>query len=140
MNVSASQNFTVPCQITRQSSAASEFQVTWFFQKDTKHKREPIFRADRKSTLQLRLGDGLRFSRPSPRNFTLTLLNLNAENSGLYFCEVEEWVPSLTLGWRNVTVERSGNYNISVYAEGKHLWILLPVSVSAATACKHFIL
>lgn len=137
LNVSASQDFTVPCRITRQSSVASEFQVTWFFQKDATHKREPIFRVDRNSTLQFRDDDELRLSRPSPKNFSLTLSNLDAKNSGLYFCVVEEWVPSLTHGWRYVAVERSGNHNVSVYAEGKHALILFSSSqLPAATVCK----
>lgn len=123
-NVSASQDFTVPCRITRQSSVASEFQVTWFFQADLKHTREPIFKVNRSSTLQFRDGDELRYSRPSPGNFSLTLLNPDAKKSGLYFCAVEEWVPSLTHGLRYVTVERSGNHNISViYPQGKRALI-----------------
>lgn len=126
LNVSASQEFTLPCQITRQSSVGSQFQVTWFFQKDPKQKQEPIFRVDTNSTLQFRVDDKLRFSRPSPKDFHLTLLNLDTRNSGVYFCEVDEWVPSLTHGWRNVTVERSGNYNISVYTEGRKSLILFP--------------
>lgn len=118
LNVSASQDFTVPCQITRQSSAGSEFQVKWFFQKDTKFKQEPIFKVGWNSTLQLWSDDELRFSRPSPEQFNLMLLKLGPEKSGLYFCEVEEWVPSLSHGWRKVAVERSGNYSISIYTEG----------------------
>lgn len=118
MNVSASQEFSVPCHVTRQSSAGSEFQVTWFFQKDSKLPEEPIFKADRNSTRQFRADDELRFSRPAPSHFSLTLLKLGPENSGRYFCEVEEWVPSLSRGWRRVAVERSGHYSISVHADG----------------------
>lgn len=129
MNVSASQDFTVPCHITRQSRADSEFQVTWFFQEGTKHKQEPLFKAYRNSTLQFLSGDELRFRRPSRQNFSLTLVKLGPKNSGLYFCEVEEWLPSLSRGWWNVAAQRSGIYNISVYNDGKHaswvLWILL---------------
>lgn len=130
LNLIALTDFTVPCQIARQSSVGSEFQVTWFFQKDTEHSQELIFRAGRNSTQQFRKSDELRFCRPSSKHFTLTLLSVNVENSGLYFCEVEEWVPSLTHGWRYVTVERSGNYNVTVHAKGKH-WILFPVNISS---------
>lgn len=136
LNVSASQDFTVPCQITRQSSAGSEFQVKWFFQKDTKFEQEPIFKVGWNSTLQLWSDDELRFSRPSPEQFNLMLLKLGPEKSGLYFCEVEEWVPSLSHGWRKVAVERSGNYSISIYTEGKHALIFFPVSILAAIMSK----
>lgn len=133
LNVSASQKFTVPCQITRQSSAGSEFQVTWFFQKDTKFEQEPIFKVDWNSTLPFWNGDELRFSRPSPEQFSLTLVT---EKSGLYFCEVEEWVPSLSHGWMKVAIKRSGNYNISIYTKGKHALIFFPVSILVAIMSK----
>lgn len=118
-NVSRSQDFTIPCQITQQSSVESQFQVTWFFQEDTETNEKPIFRAKRDSTLQMfGRGDQLRFSHPLPKQFNLTVLK--PENSGIYFCEVEEWIPSLSQGWRKVAVERSGYFTVNLYAEGKH--------------------
>lgn len=136
LNVSASQDFTVPCQITRQSSAGSEFQVTWYLQKDTKFEQEPIFKVGWNSTQQYWVDD-LRFRRPSPKQFNLQLLKLGPEKSGLYFCKVEEWVPSLSHGWRRVAVERSGNHKISIYTEGKHALIFFPVSILAAIMSEH---
>lgn len=136
-NVSRSQDFTIPCQITQQSSMESKFQVTWFFQEDTKTKEKPIFRANRDSTLQMfGRDDQLRFSHPLPKQFNLTVLKPGLENSGIYFCEVEEWIPSLSHGWKRVAVERSGYFTVN-YAEGKHTlgfvdsFFLSPANISS---------
>lgn len=121
LNVSISQNFNISCQITKQSSNESLFQVMWFWHKDTKTKPQPIFTAYRNSTLQtFGKGDRLRFSHPLSTLFTVTLSNLEIDDSGLYFCKVEEWLPSLSVGWRKVAVETSGYLTVNVYAKGKH--------------------
>uniref|UniRef100_A0A3Q3SAM5 Immunoglobulin superfamily member 3-like n=1 Tax=Mastacembelus armatus TaxID=205130 RepID=A0A3Q3SAM5_9TELE len=119
LNVSG--DFIIPCQITRQSSSESEFQVTWFWQEKTGTKQRPIFTVYRNSTLQDRFGEGaqLKFGHPLSSHFTLTVLKPDPKNSGLYYCEVEEWLPSLSHGWRKVAVEKSGYLTVNVITEGK---------------------
>ncbi|CAG5865671.1 unnamed protein product [Menidia menidia] len=120
LNISNAEGFTIPCDISRQSSNESKFQVTWFWQRNTDSKKQPIFTAYRNSTFQAKLKeDSLRFGHALPRQFSLTMLKPGPENSGLYFCEVEEWLPSLTYGWRKVAMEQSGNLSVSVNTEGE---------------------
>uniref|UniRef100_A0A668SJU3 Ig-like domain-containing protein n=1 Tax=Oreochromis aureus TaxID=47969 RepID=A0A668SJU3_OREAU len=90
----------------------------------------------RNSTLQHRFEENvrLRYDHPDPSQFSLTFLNPGPENSGLYFCEVEEWLPSLSRGWRKVAVEKSGHFNVSVLTEGRHVLTHLVVSLSDANA------
>lgn len=141
--MSRSQDFTIPCQITQQSSMESEFQVTWFFREHTGTNEKPIFRTNRDSTLQMfGRGDQLRFSHPLPKQFNLTVLKPGLENSGMYFCEVEEWIPSLSRGWRKVAVERSGYFTVNLYGEGKHTlgfvdFFFCPRPISVAILSKH---
>ncbi|XP_070694283.1 immunoglobulin superfamily member 3-like isoform X2 [Pempheris klunzingeri] len=120
LNVSGSQSFAVPCHIIEQSSSESEFQVTWFWLNLTETKQHPIFTSYRNSTLHdwVRKGDQLRFSHPLPNHFNLIVLKPGPEDSGWYFCEVEEWLPSLSHGWRKVAVEKSGYLTVNVFAEG----------------------
>ncbi|KAF3843178.1 hypothetical protein F7725_002027 [Dissostichus mawsoni] len=120
LNLTRSQNFTIPCHITKQSSNESEFQVTWFWQKESQTEQRPIFTIYRNATLQDRLGKGdkLRFGHPLPKQFSLTVSKTSPEDSGLYFCEVEEWLLSLSLGWRKVAVEKSGHLTVNFYDEG----------------------
>ncbi|XP_076603517.1 immunoglobulin superfamily member 2-like [Chaetodon auriga] len=152
LNVSTSQNFAIPCDIIQQSSSESEFQVTWIWQKETETKR-PIFTVYRDSTLQDRfgMGDKLRFSHPLPNQFSLTVLKPDPEHSGQYFCEVEEWLPSLSHGWRKVAAETSGYMTVHVYADGDvkavskpecdlGIWIGTIVAITACTLLVIFIL
>uniref|UniRef100_A0A674PLU8 Ig-like domain-containing protein n=1 Tax=Takifugu rubripes TaxID=31033 RepID=A0A674PLU8_TAKRU len=108
-----SQDFTVLCHITQQSSADSEFQVTWFWQeKSAENQRRPIFTAYRNSTLQaFEKSDQLRFSRPLHNNYSLTV---SKAAPGMYFCEVEEWLPSLSHGWRKIATQRSGHWTVDI--------------------------
>uniref|UniRef100_A0A3Q2W757 Immunoglobulin superfamily member 3-like n=1 Tax=Haplochromis burtoni TaxID=8153 RepID=A0A3Q2W757_HAPBU len=119
------------CSITSGASG-SLFQVTWFWQKEIETKQRPIFTVYRNSTLQDRFGENvrLRYDHPDPSQFSLTFLNPGPDNSGLYFCEVEEWLPSLSRGWRKVAVEKSGHFNVSVLTEGRHVLTHLVISLS----------
>ncbi|XP_062259410.1 immunoglobulin superfamily member 3-like [Platichthys flesus] len=121
LNVSRSGDFAIPCHVTDQSSGESEFQVTWFWQKETGIQKQPIFVAYRNATLQDMLVEGhqLRFGHPALNQFSLTVSKPAPENSGLYFCEVEEWLPSLSRGWRKVAVETSGHLTVNVFTEGE---------------------
>ncbi|XP_042350928.1 immunoglobulin superfamily member 3-like [Plectropomus leopardus] len=129
LNISRSHSFTIPCHIIKQSSSQSEFQVRWFWQREGQTQQRPIFTAYRNSTLEDMFGkdNQLRFRHPVPNQFTLTVLKPSPEDSGIYFCEVEEWLPSLSHGWRKVAVEYSGYLTVNVYSEGD----VKPVSESA---------
>ncbi|KAL7384641.1 hypothetical protein ABVT39_006182 [Epinephelus coioides] len=120
LNISIHRNIAMPCHIAKQSSSQSEFQVTWFWQKERETKQHPIFTAYRNSTLQEWSSkvDQFRFRHPASNQFILTLMKPSPEDSGVYFCEVEEWLPSLSQQWRKVAVEKSGYLTVNVYAEG----------------------
>ncbi|XP_028993333.1 immunoglobulin superfamily member 2-like [Betta splendens] len=119
MNVTS--DFTIPCNIDRQSSNDSEFQVTWFWQSRDDAKPRPIFTSRRDSTLQDRSGKDfqLRFYRPLSNQFSLSVLMPGPATSGLYFCEVEEWLPSLSRSWRKVAVEKSKSLTINVQTDAR---------------------
>lgn len=116
VNVSTSQDFTVLCHITQQSSADSEFQVTWFWQeKSAENQRRAIFTAYRNATLQaFEKSDQLRFSRPLHNNYSLTVSKAAPQDAGVYFCEVEEWLPSPSHGWRKMATQRSGRWTVDI--------------------------
>ncbi|XP_049584942.1 immunoglobulin superfamily member 2 [Syngnathus scovelli] len=138
LNVSTSQDFTIHCYITKQSSLESKFQVTWFWQEKRETKRHAVFTSYRNSTLKdfwFKRREQLRFGHALPNQFSLTVLKPTLADRGLYYCEVEEWLPSLSHGWRRAGVERSGYSNVSVYLQEAgsgcplHIWIGLPMAV-----------
>lgn len=121
LNISRDKDFTIPCHLTKQASNESQFQVTWFWQEDTESDmRKAIFTVYRNSTLQSSFEEvDLRFSHPGESIFSLTVLKPSPQHSGLYFCEVEEWLPSLPQEWRRVTTATSEKLNVTVTGEGK---------------------
>ncbi|XP_072300221.1 immunoglobulin superfamily member 3-like [Eucyclogobius newberryi] len=121
-NISTMESLTVPCNISAQSSPLSEFQITWFWQKDTDTNPRPLFTAYRNSTFHYwsaKSHEQLRFGHPLPNQFSLSITRPSPADSGVYFCEVEEWVPSLSSGWRKLEVRRSGNLTANVNTEGE---------------------
>ncbi|KAM9850945.1 immunoglobulin superfamily member 3-like [Aulostomus maculatus] len=120
LNVSRSQDFSISCNIIKTSRPESGLQVTWFWQERTETKPRPVFTVYRNATLQDRLGKGglLRFVHPSPNQFQLTFSKPVPQDSGVYFCEVEEWLPSVSRGWRRVAAETSGYLTVRVYSAG----------------------
>ncbi|XP_068602567.1 immunoglobulin superfamily member 3-like [Brachionichthys hirsutus] len=145
LNVSTSQNFSIPCDITKQSSRESEFQVTWFWQQEADAEQRPVLVVYRNSTLQMfGRGDQMRFGHPLPQQFQLTVLKPGPEDSGVYFCEVEEWLPTPSREWRKLAVEKSGHMTVGVHADGNikasyepecslytWIWILVAIIICA---------
>ncbi|XP_061925090.1 immunoglobulin superfamily member 3-like isoform X1 [Entelurus aequoreus] len=123
-NVSTEQNFTIPCHVGSRSSQESKFQVTWFWQEESHSTRYPLFTSYRNSTLHDRAGWGERlrriFGHDSPNHFALTVSKPTLAESGLYSCEVQEWLPTLSHGWRKVGVENSGYSTVTVYSQGQN--------------------
>ncbi|CAL8369671.1 unnamed protein product [Arctogadus glacialis] len=96
VTVAASRDFTVPCDILAQSSPASAFNVTWFWRREADGETRPLFTAHPDGTLQdvSGRGDRLRFRRPRPALFSLTVSGAVPEDGGRYHCQVEEWLLS----------------------------------------------
>lgn len=123
VNVSTSQEFTVLCHITQQSSNKSEFQVMWFWQEALSGNRSLIFASYLNSTLQaFERSDQLRFNRPLHKNYSLTVSKPALEDAGVYFCEVEEWLPSPSRDWRKVATKMSGYLTVHVFSPGQPLF------------------
>lgn len=123
VNVSTSQEFTVLCHITQQSSQDSQFQVMWLRQEGLTENKCLIFVSYRNSTLQaFKISDQLRFSHPLHNNYSLTVSKPALADSGMYFCVVEEWLPSPSGGWRKVATQTSGTLTVNVFSPGQPLF------------------
>ncbi|CAL8268354.1 unnamed protein product [Lota lota] len=118
LTVGLSRSFSVPCNVTARSSLTSAFNVTWFWRKGTGEEHRAIFTAHPDGTLQgMREKRGrLLFHHPLPGLFSLTVSGATPQDSGLYHCQVEEWL--LSPSRRKVgRVERSEEIGVDVRAD-----------------------
>ncbi|KAJ8255801.1 hypothetical protein COCON_G00196650 [Conger conger] len=113
-------SFTINCNITSYSSAASVFEVTWWrrpgYGAEEPH---PIFRAARNFTLQHldKSRKRLLFGRPRATLYTLTVPDAQPSDGGQYYCRVEEWLLSPRNSWRKIAEDTSGYLNVLFQAQ-----------------------
>ncbi|XP_054547533.1 immunoglobulin superfamily member 3-like [Talpa occidentalis] len=69
----------------------------------------------------------LRFQRPSPLLFRLTVLQASPQDTGHYSCRVEEWLPSPQGDWYLLAEEESAPMGIRVLDTGVALQVILVV-------------
>uniref|UniRef100_A0A673GRV1 Prostaglandin F2 receptor negative regulator-like n=1 Tax=Sinocyclocheilus rhinocerous TaxID=307959 RepID=A0A673GRV1_9TELE len=137
LNISNLQaGFTIDCVIESRSSDASVFEVTW-----SRGQRNEgpviIFNASRDGTLHSAIDDkDLVFGHPSAMHYKLTVPNVNPTDTGLYHCQVVEWIQTAANKWRKIgedmsgkisvhedTEERQKNVSFAMDKNGKYLFI-----------------
>ncbi|XP_043105247.1 immunoglobulin superfamily member 2-like isoform X2 [Puntigrus tetrazona] len=109
--------FTIDCVIESRSSDASLFEVTW----SKAQRGEPpviIFNASRDGTLQSTINDkDLVFGHPKAMHYKLTVPNVNPTDTGLYHCQVVEWIQTAANKWRRLGEDKSGVLSVQVETE-----------------------
>ncbi|XP_016118498.1 immunoglobulin superfamily member 3-like, partial [Sinocyclocheilus grahami] len=137
LNISNLQaGFTIDCVIESRSSDASVFEVTW--SRDQRNEGLVIiFNASRDGTLHSAIDNkDLVFGHPSAMHYKLTVPNINPSDTGLYHCQVVEWIQTAANKWRKIgedmsgkisvhedTEERQKNVSFAMDKNGKHLFI-----------------
>uniref|UniRef100_A0A8C1BQK2 Ig-like domain-containing protein n=1 Tax=Cyprinus carpio carpio TaxID=630221 RepID=A0A8C1BQK2_CYPCA len=109
--------FTIDCVIKSRSSDASVFEVTW--SRGLRNERPVIiFNASRDGTLHSAIDDkDLVFGRPSAMHYKLKVPNVNPTDTGLYHCQVVEWIQTAASKWRSIGQDMSGKISVHVDAE-----------------------
>ncbi|XP_067266176.1 immunoglobulin superfamily member 2-like [Chanodichthys erythropterus] len=108
---------TIDCVIDSRSSDKSVFEVTW-----SRGQRNElpiiIFNASRDGTLHSAIGDkDLVFRRPKAMHYKLTVPNINPTDTGLYYCQVAEWIQTAANKWRRIGEDKSGELSVHVENE-----------------------
>ncbi|KAK7153584.1 hypothetical protein R3I94_007082 [Phoxinus phoxinus] len=105
---------TVDCTIDSRSSDVSVFEVTW--SRGQRNDRPIIiFNASRDGTLHSAVDDkDLVFRRPSAMHYKLTVPNINPTDTGLYYCQVVEWIQTAANKWRRIGEDKSGELSVHV--------------------------
>ncbi|XP_071988500.1 immunoglobulin superfamily member 3-like, partial [Engystomops pustulosus] len=128
---------TLTCPLRSQSGPDSRFSVLWFAQEPSGADGRLIVRsgagmeygtyaeeADLKERVQLEeLTSG---------NYTLTLLRAQREDSGSYYCQVEEWVLDPNQAWYQLAKDASGLTEVNVRMPDNNLHVTqLPQNISS---------
>lgn len=111
--INLQEGFTADCIIDSRSSDVSVFEVTW--SRGQRNERPIIiFNASRDGTLHSAINDkDLVFRRPSAMRYKLTVPNINPTDTGLYYCQVAEWIQTAN-NWRRIGEDKSGELSIHV--------------------------
>ncbi|KAG9470508.1 hypothetical protein GDO78_017579 [Eleutherodactylus coqui] len=128
---------TLTCTVHAQSNPGSRFSVLWFAQEPSGADGKLIVRsgasmeygtyaeeADLKNRLQL--------EELTPGHYTLTLLGVRQEDSGGYYCQVEESVLDPNQAWYQLAKDASGLTEVNVKIPDKNLQVdQLPRNVTS---------
>ncbi len=93
------------------------FEVTW--SRGQRNERPVImFNASRDGTLYSAINDkDLVFGHPRGMHYKLTVPNVNPTDTGLYHCQVVEWIQTAPNKWRRIGEDKSGNISVHVDTE-----------------------
>ncbi|XP_073701900.1 immunoglobulin superfamily, member 3-like [Garra rufa] len=121
--------FTADCVIDSQSSDKSAFEVTWF---KVQEEEDPvtIFTARHDGTLHSAVSDKkLLFGRPRATHYKLTVPQINPNDMGRYYCQVEEWL-LMANTWKKLASDKSGELSIYVHTEGDSGKLIDPLGIT----------
>ncbi|XP_044131175.1 immunoglobulin superfamily member 3, partial [Bufo gargarizans] len=110
---------TLTCAVRSQSTQDSRFSVLWFAQEPSGADGRLIVRSGAGMeygtyTEEADLKNRLQLEELTPGNYTLTLLGARREDSGSYYCQVEEWVLDPNQAWYQLAKDTSGLTEVNV--------------------------
>ncbi|XP_077149699.1 immunoglobulin superfamily member 3-like [Ranitomeya variabilis] len=110
---------TLSCTVRAQSSPDARFSVLWFAQEPSGTDGKLIVRSGTGMEYgtyaeEADLKDRLQLEELTPGHYTLTLLGARQEDSGDYYCQVEEWVLDPNQAWYQLAKDASGLTEVNV--------------------------
>ncbi|XP_035248458.1 immunoglobulin superfamily member 3 [Anguilla anguilla] len=115
-------------------SPASHYSITWFFVPAGSSERTVLLRFSHDAVLdhpgvRAELVRRMRFHRPALGSFGLTVQNVDAQDSGGYSCQVDEYRLSCEGEWLQSATDQSGVTSVSVLQTESNLHVLKDNSV-----------
>ncbi|XP_007894046.2 immunoglobulin superfamily member 3 isoform X1 [Callorhinchus milii] len=121
ISVQSKELFHLHCNITSQTKDDSQFAVSWFTLKANQgaheKKNQEVLKINHNSVFEYGaegMKDRLQLERLSNRLYSLTVHNANTGDSGIYYCDVEEWIQSVNNTWYKLGEAQSGLAMVTV--------------------------
>ncbi|XP_019379449.1 PREDICTED: immunoglobulin superfamily member 2-like [Gavialis gangeticus] len=120
------EDVTMNCIVQSSDEQASLLSVVWFYK--SKHSgRKPLVKVHHKGMVdivQKNMAGRLQFLRPSSGDFSLVMRNVELSDSGVYYCQVEEWVYKNSNGaWVQQASELSGYTSLTALSPDANLQV-----------------
>ncbi|KAM4044474.1 LOW QUALITY PROTEIN: immunoglobulin superfamily member 3-like [Anomaloglossus baeobatrachus] len=119
---------TLSCTVRAQSSPDARFSVLWFAQEPSGTDGKLIVRSGTGMEYgtyaeEADLKDRLQLEELTPGHYTLTLLGARLEDSGGYYCQVEEWVLDPNQAWYQLAKDASELTEVTVKMPDSNLQV-----------------
>ncbi|XP_067849045.1 immunoglobulin superfamily member 3-like [Heptranchias perlo] len=119
--VTENDNIRLNCTITNQTSPDSQFSVQWYVQKSLEKENKLILKSNRDCVFEYgnwlgkdKWKERLQAAKPSSGLYTLVLQKADIDDSGKYYCYVEEWLLNPNNIWYKVGENMSGLTTVTV--------------------------
>ncbi|XP_075053607.1 immunoglobulin superfamily member 3-like [Mixophyes fleayi] len=122
--VTDNSSLTLPCQVLSLSKPGSALSTTWWRFLGPGLPEQLVFNASHIGLFfypsEDSRGSRLQYERPSEFTMKLRILNTHEEDTGVYYCSVQEWVLSPRGVWNQIGECRSWNVSITIQIAGVH--------------------
>ncbi|XP_055500657.1 LOW QUALITY PROTEIN: immunoglobulin superfamily member 3-like [Leucoraja erinacea] len=126
--VTENDNIRLSCVITNQTSTDSQFSVQWYVQRSQEEADRLILRSNRDCMFEYGnelLGherkERLQAAKTSSGHYTLVIHKADVDDSGKYYCLVQEWLLSPNNNWYKVGINMSGLTYVTVQRPDNNL-------------------
>ncbi|XP_069800885.1 immunoglobulin superfamily member 3-like isoform X1 [Dendropsophus ebraccatus] len=111
-------SLALPCHVVSSSVSGSIFSITWWRVLLSGHRL--LFNASHLGQIAYPSEEGgrLQYQRAEELTFQLRILRTHVADTGIYYCQVQEWVQGPRQGWYQIAQETGGNLSVTIQAAG----------------------
>ncbi|MBN3275312.1 IGSF3 protein, partial [Polyodon spathula] len=127
MIVHENKEFKVNCTFSNEVQSTSQFSVIWYYQ-NSSYAKKTLLKVKHNSVFEFLGGDKelmkrMQFYSPSVGTYTLVIQKADVGDSGIYFCQVDEWIINSKNQLDFQSSDVSGFTNVEIHHPEKKLHV-----------------
>ncbi|XP_041115248.1 immunoglobulin superfamily member 3-like [Polyodon spathula] len=127
MIVHENKEFKVNCTFSNEVQSTSQFSVIWYYQ-NSSYAKKTLLKVKHNSVFEFLGGDKelmkrIQFYSPSVGTYTLVIQKADVGDSGIYFCQVDEWIINSKNQLDFQSSDVSGFTNVEIHHPEKKLHV-----------------